>query len=77
MLAGLKVSGFLMPGIKPPQLRLEEPLPAVIDRLSEYGLPAVPVVDDAGRLLGIVTVDDAIDVILPNAWKKRLPRTYH
>ena len=29
-----------------------------------------------GALLGIVTVDDAIDVILPTAWKKRIPRRY-
>jgi CBS domain-containing protein len=45
--------------------------------IAEDDLVTLPVVDDAGRLLGIVTVDDAIDVILPNAWKKRLPRTYH
>ncbi|HEV2237101.1 MAG TPA: CBS domain-containing protein [Ktedonobacterales bacterium] len=44
--------------------------------IAEDDLVTLPVVDDAGRLLGIVTVDDAIDVILPNAWKKRLPRSY-
>lgn len=30
---------------------------------SEYDLVAVPVVDDQGRILGVVTVDDVIDVI--------------
>jgi magnesium transporter len=44
--------------------------------IAEDDLVALPVVDDDGRMLGIVTVDDAIDVILPNAWKKRLPRTF-
>jgi len=34
------------------------------------------VVDDDGRLAGIVTVDDAIDTVLPTAWKKRLPRLF-
>jgi len=35
----------------------------------------VPVVSDETRaMLGIVTVDDAIDAVLPTAWKKRLPR---
>jgi Mg2+/Co2+ transporter CorB len=29
------------------------------------------VVDEAGDLLGIVTVDDAIDVILPSGWRGR------
>jgi len=27
-------------------------------------------------MLGIVTVDDAIDTVLPTAWKKRLPRLF-
>jgi len=31
--------------------------------LTEYGLLAIPVVDDEMRLVGIVTVDDAIDVL--------------
>jgi magnesium transporter len=30
---------------------------------SDYDLVAVPVVDDAGRVLGVVTVDDVIDAI--------------
>ena len=31
---------------------------------SEYDLVAVPVVDDAGRVMGVVTVDDVIDAIV-------------
>jgi magnesium transporter len=44
--------------------------------VARYNLLAVPVVDDQGRLAGIVTVDDAIDTVLPTAWKRRLPRLY-
>jgi Mg/Co/Ni transporter MgtE len=44
--------------------------------VARYNLLAVPVVDDTGRLAGIVTVDDAIDTVLPTAWKRRLPRLY-
>jgi Mg/Co/Ni transporter MgtE len=44
--------------------------------VARYNLLAVPVVDDDGRLLGIVTVDDAIDTVIPTAWKRRLPRMY-
>jgi Mg2+ transporter MgtE len=44
--------------------------------VAHYNLLAVPVVDDQGRLAGIVTVDDAIDTVLPTAWKKRLPRLF-
>jgi Mg/Co/Ni transporter MgtE len=33
-------------------------------------------VDNQQRLLGIVTADDALDKIIPTAWKKRLPHMY-
>ena len=45
--------------------------------ISKYNLLAVPVVDQIGRMQGIVTADDALDKIIPTAWKKRLPRMYH
>jgi magnesium transporter len=44
--------------------------------ISKYNLLAVPVVDQVGRMQGIVTADDALDKIIPTAWKKRLPRMY-
>ena len=49
----------------------------VAQAVAKYNLLAVPVVDDEGRLQGIVTADDALDKIIPTAWKKRLPRLYH
>jgi magnesium transporter len=45
--------------------------------IAKYDLLAVPVVDEAHVLHGIVTSDDALDKILPTAWKKRLPRFYY
>ncbi len=44
--------------------------------VAKYNLLAVPVVDSANRLHGIVTADDALDKIIPTAWKKKLPRLY-
>jgi len=44
--------------------------------IAKYNLLSLPIVDDIGRLMGIVTVDDAMDVILPDDWKARLPRVY-
>jgi magnesium transporter len=44
--------------------------------VAKYNLFAVPVVDNENYLHGIVTADDALDKILPTAWKKRLPRLY-
>jgi flagellar motility protein MotE (MotC chaperone)/sporulation protein YlmC with PRC-barrel domain len=46
----------------------------VAEVVAHYNLLAVPVVDDDGRLVGIVTVDDAMDSILPASWRRRVPR---
>lgn len=48
----------------------------VAEVVAKYNLLAVPVVDEANRLHGIVTADDALDKLIPTAWKKRLPRMY-
>ncbi|MGZ3675137.1 MAG: magnesium transporter [Ktedonobacterales bacterium] len=44
--------------------------------IADEDLVALPIVDNERKMLGIVTVDDAIDVILPTAWKKRIPRRF-
>src|SRR3954447_4192458 len=46
----------------------------VAQKIAEYNLLALPVVDEAGEILGIVTVDDAIEILLPKSWRQRLPR---
>jgi magnesium transporter len=46
----------------------------VAEVVAHYNLLAVPVTDADDHLIGIVTVDDAMDAILPDAWQKRLPR---
>jgi len=48
----------------------------VTEVVARYNLLAVPVVDEDGRLQGIVTVDDAIDTLLPQPSKRRLPRLF-
>jgi magnesium transporter len=45
--------------------------------IAKYNLLTIPVVDDENHLLGMVTVDDALDKIIPTAWKKKLPRFYY
>jgi magnesium transporter len=43
----------------------------VAEIISKYNLVAIPVVDNEGFMLGIVTVDDIIDRILPPAAKRK------
>ena len=48
----------------------------VAKKIAKYNLLAVPVVKDENKLKGVVTVDDAIDIVLPTAWKKKVPRMF-
>jgi len=46
----------------------------VAHTIARYDLLAVPVVSDVGLIVGIVTVDDAIDRIIPERLRNNLPR---
>jgi CBS domain-containing protein len=39
--------------------------------MSDYNLVTIPVVDDERRLLGVITVDDILEVTLPDDWRRR------
>ncbi len=60
----------------PVKVRIDDHQNEVAKTIAKYNLMSVPVVDEANRLMGIVTVDDAIDILLPTAWKKRLPKMF-
>lgn len=52
-------------------IRTDLPEREVAARLAAYNLVGVAVCDDAGRLVGAVTVDDVLDRLLPANWRKR------
>ena len=69
-----KVSDFMSDRII--TVNLTDDQETVAQIVSKYDLLAIPVVDDQNHLHSIVTADDALDKIIPTAWKKRLPRFY-
>ena len=56
--------------------RADDTAQQVAEKIAGYNLLALPVVDDLGEILGIVTVDDAMEVLLGKDGKARLPRLF-
>ena len=46
-------------------------IPAVAVEMADYNLAALPVVDEAGRILGVVTYDDLVEALVPDEWRWR------
>jgi CBS domain-containing protein len=63
------VSAVIDSDIEP--LRVDAPLEEVTRLLAAYNLVASPVTDEDGHLLGVVTVDDVLDHLLPDNWRDR------
>ncbi|MGH7870303.1 MAG: magnesium transporter MgtE N-terminal domain-containing protein, partial [Candidatus Dormibacteraceae bacterium] len=46
-------------------------LPAIAVQMADYNLAGLPVIDEAGQLLGVITYDDLIETMLPTGWRWR------
>jgi magnesium transporter len=53
-------------------VRADEHHREVAHMMAEYDLPDLPVVDEAGDILGVVLIDDAVDALYPDLWRRRL-----
>ena len=43
---------------------------AITRKMADFNLSSLPVVDHTQRLLGIVTVDDVLELMLPTGWRR-------
>ena len=68
------VREFMRP--EPISVQLDLDAEQVGAAIARYNLLALPVVDEDGRMRGIVTVDDALERALGEGWRKRLPEVF-
>jgi CBS domain-containing protein/sporulation protein YlmC with PRC-barrel domain len=54
-----------------PSVALEAEIPEVARLMSDYNIYAMPVLDSEGRPVGIVTVDDVLELLVPEEWRRR------
>ncbi|KUM70657.1 magnesium transporter MgtE N-terminal domain-containing protein [Streptomyces curacoi] len=62
------VSSLVDEALEP--LEPDAALPVVAGFFATYDMVAAPVVDESGSLLGVVTVDDVLDHMLPEDWRE-------
>jgi CBS domain-containing protein len=50
----------------------DDELSEIATRMADYDLMIAPVLDERGALLGIVSVDDLLEMMIPDDWRRRL-----
>ena len=59
------------PSTSPCRCTTDADLPEVARTMTDYNLVMLPVVDEQGRMVGVVTVDDVLELTLPTGWRRR------
>jgi CBS domain-containing protein len=54
-----------------PSLSPDAPFEEVARLMADYNLMSIPVVDESRRMVGVVTVDDVLEAMLPRGWRRR------
>lgn len=54
-----------------PTLHADASFEDVARTMADYNLLSMPIVDEDDRLMGVVTVDDVLEAMLPRGWRRR------
>jgi hypothetical protein len=54
-----------------PCLRPNASFEEVARLMADYNLTSIPVADENGQMVGVVTVDDVLEAMLPRGWRRR------
>jgi CBS domain-containing protein len=67
-------AGAVLSDIADADVVVASPADDVVDvttRMADFNLLALPVVDDEHRIIGVITVDDALEAAIPEDWSRR------
>ena len=64
---GISVATRSDPASLPPDADIHE----VVRKMTDFNLAVAPVVDDQDRMLGQITVDDVLELLLPAGWRRQ------
>jgi CBS domain-containing protein len=56
---------------EPESVRPDADLPEVARTMTDYNLVMLAVVDEDERMVGVITVDDVLELTLPTGWRRR------
>ncbi len=56
---------------EPESVHTDADLPEVARTMTDYNLATLPVVDEQQHVVGVITVDDVLELTLPAGWRRR------
>ncbi len=56
---------------EPESVHTDADLPEVARAMTDYNLVMLPVLDDERCVVGVITVDDVLELTLPAGWRRR------
>ncbi len=54
----------------PPHVHPDWDIHSVVRKMSDFNLTVAPVMDDDHHIIGVITVDDVIETLLPAGWRR-------
>ncbi|MBO0706903.1 MAG: magnesium transporter, partial [Candidatus Dormibacteraeota bacterium] len=69
--AGAGQTAGELPGLVKARVRADADLSDVALLMSDYNLTAAPVVDEQDHLVGAISVDDVVELLIPDDWRRR------
>ena len=52
-------------------VHVDDDFPEVARRMADFNLTVVAVLEDDDRVIGVITVDDVLEAMLPDSWRRR------